>query len=121
MIMNNSISLKRDNFFIVLVSVLFLLEACNSEKKPAPAGPVPYKTAAVYSGTATMYFNFPATIQGEQDIEIRPKVDGFIEKIFVDEGSAVQKGQPLFKLKTLQYEAAVRNAEAAIKIAEADV
>jgi membrane fusion protein, multidrug efflux system len=75
----------------------------------------------VYTGPAMMYYSFPATIQGEQDIEIRPKVDGFIEKIFVDEGAVVHKGQPLFKLKNPQYEAAVRNAAAAVKIAEADV
>jgi membrane fusion protein (multidrug efflux system) len=119
--MNKSIPLKNNPFFIVLVAVLYLSEACNSGRKPGPVGPMPYKTAAVYTGAATMYFSFPATIQGEQDIEIRPKVDGFIEKIFVDEGAMVHQGQPLFKLRNLQYEAAVRNAEAAIKIAEADV
>jgi membrane fusion protein (multidrug efflux system) len=124
MIMNKSISFKNNNFFIVLISALFLFESCNNERKTGPggpAGPIPYKMATVYTGPATMYFNFPATIQGEQDIEIRPKVDGFIEKIFVDEGAIVHKGQPLFKLKNLQYEAAVRSAGAAVKIAEADV
>jgi membrane fusion protein (multidrug efflux system) len=86
-----------------------------------PAGPTPYKVAPVYSGPATIYYSYPATIQGEQDIEIRAKVDGFIEKIFVDEGAVVVKGQPLFKLKNPQYEAALRNAAASVKIAEADV
>jgi len=122
--MNKSISLKNNNFFIVLISALFIFESCKDERKTGPGGPIgpiPYKIATVYTGPATMYFNFPATIQGEQDIEIRPKVDGFIEKIFVDEGVTVHKGQPLFKLKNLQYEAAVRNAGAAVKIAEADV
>ncbi len=87
----------------------------------APAGPMPYKVAAVYSGVATMYYSFPATIQGEQDVEIRPKVDGFIERIFVDEGANVRKSQLLFELKNPQYEAAVRTAAANVKIAEADV
>ncbi len=87
----------------------------------APAGPMPYKVAAVYSGFATMYYSFPATIQGEQNVEIRPKVDGFIQKIFVDEGAVVRKGQLLFELKNPQYEAAVRTAVANVKIAEADV
>jgi membrane fusion protein (multidrug efflux system) len=89
--------------------------------KGAPTGPSPYKVAPVYAGPATVYYSYPATIQGEQDIEIRPKVDGFIEKIFVDEGAVVVKGQPLFKLKNPQYEAALRNAAASVKIAEADV
>lgn len=110
--------------FIALVFVPFLFVACSSGKKQGPggpAGPIPYRTATVYTGPATMYYSFPATIQGEQDIEIRPKVDGFVDEIFVDEGDAVHKGQPLFKLKNLQYEAAVRNAAASVQIAEADV
>jgi membrane fusion protein (multidrug efflux system) len=129
MIMKTSISFKNINLFIVLVLVPFLFAACNRGKGPGgnpggpggPIGPMPYKTAAVYSGLATMYFSFPATIEGEQDIEIRPKVDGFIEKIFVDEGAVVHKGQPLFKLRNPQYEAAVRSASASVEIAEADV
>ena len=87
----------------------------------APTGPAPYKVAAVYNGPATMVYIYPATIQGEQDIEIRPKVDGYIEKIFVDEGAVVHKGQPLFQLRNPQYDAALRSAEAAVKIAEANV
>jgi membrane fusion protein, multidrug efflux system len=127
MIMKTSISFKKNYLFIVLVLAPFLFAACNSGKKPGPGGPggpvgpIPYKTVAVYTGPATMYFNFPATIQGEQDIEIRPKVDGFIEKIFVDEGAVVHKGQPLFKLRNPQYEAAVRSASASVNIAQADV
>jgi membrane fusion protein (multidrug efflux system) len=68
-----------------------------------------------------MYNSYPATIQGEQDIDIRPKVDGFIEQIFVQEGAVVHKGQPLFKLRNPQYDAALRTAVANVKIAEADV
>jgi membrane fusion protein (multidrug efflux system) len=86
-----------------------------------PTGPAPYKSAEVYAGSATIFYSFPATIEGEQNVEIRPKVDGFIQKIFVDEGATVHKGQPLFELRNPQYEAAVRSAAAAVKIAEADV
>ncbi len=110
-----------------LAMLLIVLAGCGSKQpetqgKPGgPQGPPAYKVAAVYSGSATMYYNFPATIQGEQDVEIRPKVDGFIQKIFVNEGATVYKGQPLFQLRNPQYEAAVRSADAAVKIAEADV
>jgi len=86
-----------------------------------PTGPAPYKSAEVYTGPATIFYSFPATIEGEQNVEIRPKVDGFIQKIFVDEGATVHKEQPLFELRNPQYEAAVRSAAAAVKIAEADV
>ncbi len=114
----------------LLFSLVIAVTSCKSGGSGAPAGagpggppqgPMPYKTAPVYYGTATMEYQFPATIQGEQNVEIRPKVDGFIQKIFVDEGAVVRKGQPLFQLNNPQYEEAVRSAGAAVKIAEADV
>lgn len=86
-----------------------------------PTGPTPYKAATVYAGPATIFYSFPASIEGQQNVEIRPKVDGFVQKIFVDEGATVHKGQPLFELRNPQYEAALRSALAAVKIAEADV
>ena len=109
--------------------VLLLLTSCGQKPGPggpgeplgAPTGPIPYKTAEVYSGPATMFYSYPATIEGEQNVEIRPKVDGFVQKIFIDEGTTVRKGQPLFQLRNPQYEAAVRSAAASVKIAEADV
>jgi membrane fusion protein (multidrug efflux system) len=64
---------------------------------------------------------YPATLQGQQNIEIRPKIDGYIEKIFIDEGATVKKGQLLFRISAPQYEQEVKNALAAINSAEADV
>lgn len=64
---------------------------------------------------------YPATIEGVENVEIRPKVDGFIAKIYVDEGAFVKKGQLLFKIDAPQYEQAVRAARANIQVAQADV
>ncbi len=65
--------------------------------------------------------DFPATIQGQQIIEIRPKIDGYIDAIYVKEGAAVKKGQLLFRISNPQYEQEVITATASIKSAEADV
>ena len=46
---------------------------------------------------AILNTDYPASIQGQQDIEIRPKVDGFVEKIFVDEGSLVARGGKIIR------------------------
>ncbi|MBB6109979.1 membrane fusion protein, multidrug efflux system [Mucilaginibacter lappiensis] len=125
--MENIAMLKKNTAFTMLLLLPILFTACHSGAKPGaggpggPTGPAPYRTAIVYAGPATMYYSYPATIQGEQDIDIRPKVDGFIEKIFVEEGAVVHKGQPLFQLRNPQYDAAVRSAMASVKIAEADV
>src|SRR5258705_9218327 len=68
-----------------------------------------------------IYSNFPATIQGQQNVEIRPKIDGYMEALYVDEGSVVKKGQLLFRISAETYKQDVRTAEANIKIAKADL
>jgi multidrug efflux pump subunit AcrA (membrane-fusion protein) len=41
--------------------------------------------------TEDTYRDFTANIEGQQNVEIRPKVNGFIQKIYVDEGQTVRK------------------------------
>jgi len=111
---------------IRLVPSLLLLVSCgNNNKQPGEAGFVQgiqsYKVLTLQPRSVTLNNDYPANIQGQQNIEIRPKVDGFVEKIYVDEGSIVKKGQLLFKINAPQYEQDVRTAEAGIKTAEADV
>ncbi|MCC8070233.1 MAG: efflux RND transporter periplasmic adaptor subunit [Bacteroidales bacterium] len=64
---------------------------------------------------------YPATIKGKTDIEIRPQVTGFITKVHVDEGQHVKKGQLLFTLDQVQYQAAVDQAQAAVNSAQTAV
>ncbi len=89
----------------------------------AGAAPVaqPYPVFKASTHNTTLRSEFPATLQGEQNIEIRPKIDGYIEHIYIDEGATVKKGQLLFKISAPQYEQEVKNALAAINSAEADV
>jgi membrane fusion protein, multidrug efflux system len=116
-----------------LFSTLFLITlfSCGSKtdnKSPGgrggAGGPQQIKDYAVLTlapRSATIHYDFPATIQGQQVIEIRPKVDGYIGAIYVNEGAAVKKGQLLFKISNPQYEQEVRTAQASIKSAIADV
>ncbi|WP_460581733.1 efflux RND transporter periplasmic adaptor subunit [Hymenobacter arcticus] len=112
-----------------LLAVLSLA-ACGSKDKAADGkggkdgGPQPikdYPVLVVRPDTVTLYQDYPATIQGQQNVEIRPKVDGFVEAIYVDEGASVRKGQKLFHISAPQYEQEVRTASAGIKTAQADV
>ena len=113
------------------IGLLFLtgltLASCgNSNDKAAQAagGPAPvkdYKVVTVQPRSATLNTDFPASIQGQQNIEIRPRIEGYVEKIYVDEGAVVKAGQPLFKINDPQYEQAVRTADAGIKTAQAQV
>jgi len=108
-----------------IIPCLLILFSCGNKNAQNDAmftqGPATYKVLTLQPRSVTLSTDYPASIQGLQNIEIRPKVDGYVEKIFVDEGSLVKKGQLLFKINAPQYEQDVRTAEAGIKTAEADV
>ena len=80
-----------------------------------------FAVMTVNATTSNQTTSYPATIKGTQDIEIRPQVSGFIVKLYVDEGATVRKGQPLFLIDPTQYKAAVDQADAAVKTAEANL
>lgn len=64
---------------------------------------------------------YPAKLEGKTDIAIRPQVTGFITAVHVDEGQTVKKGQKLFTLDQVQFQAAVDNAQAAVNSAQTAV
>ncbi len=64
---------------------------------------------------------YAATINSFQNVEIRTKVKGFVEDIYIDEGQKVNKGQILFKLNSKEFEQHVHKAEAAIQSALAEL
>ncbi|MGF1926257.1 MAG: efflux RND transporter periplasmic adaptor subunit, partial [Bacteroidia bacterium] len=87
----------------------------------AAAGPQAYPVFEVNTQSTTLASDYPASIEGIQNVDIRPKVDGFIERTYVDEGAVVKKGQLLFTINAPQYEQLVRTANVAISSAEAEV
>ncbi len=113
----------------VISSALLLLSACGNNNQqaggvPAAGGPPPvqaYPVFKVSARSATLNSDYPATLQGQQNIEIRPKIDGYIDHIYIDEGSVVKKGQVLFRISAPQYAQDVNNSAAAVSSAEADV
>jgi membrane fusion protein, multidrug efflux system len=68
----------------------------------------------------TSFREYTAALEGSNDIEIRPQVNGYIEKIFVDEGAFVKKGQSLFKINDQPYQEALNNAYASLAVAKAN-
>ncbi|MGO4770517.1 efflux RND transporter periplasmic adaptor subunit [Flavobacterium sp. W22_SRS_FK3] len=111
--------------FLSILSVFFLITSCGKNDKSAQPGDAAqvkeYKTVTLQPQSATLYSDYPASIQGQQNIEIRPRVEGYIDKIYVDEGAVVKAGQPLFKISAPEYEQQVRTATASIKSAQASV
>lgn len=77
--------------------------------------PMPFPVQTIERQDATVYEEYTANLEGQQNVEIRPKVSGYIQKIYVDEGQVVRKGQLLFKLETQ-----TRNQDAAAAKANVD-
>lgn len=80
-----------------------------------------YKTTVLSEESVELETVYPVTIKGQEDIEIRPRIDGFIDAIHVDEGSVVRKGQPLFKINSPASVQALATAQAAEASAQAQV
>ena len=80
-----------------------------------------YPVMTVGIQSAQSEITYPATIKGVQDVEIRPKISGFITRLAVQEGQSVGRGQVLFTIDNATYAAAVRQAQAAVTQAQASV
>ncbi|MBD8084169.1 efflux RND transporter periplasmic adaptor subunit [Chryseobacterium caseinilyticum] len=108
---------------IVLISSIILLQSCtkaaegNNAAPPAPALPV----FTVTSAPATIYQEFPTALEGKNNVEIRSQVDGYLDKIYVEEGAYVRAGQPLFKIDSRAYGEQMNMANANLQVANANI
>jgi membrane fusion protein (multidrug efflux system) len=124
---NSSFTMRKTIYVALLALGGAVLSSCGAKNdKAAQAAAAAnqvkdFKVLTLQPRDATLNTEYPASIQGQQNIEIRPRVDGYVDKIYVDEGAVVKRGQPLFKINAPQYEQDVRTAAASIKSAQADV
>ncbi|MBJ2185001.1 MAG: efflux RND transporter periplasmic adaptor subunit [Muribaculaceae bacterium] len=106
---------------LVAAGVGMTLGSCGG-KQQAPAQQAPQVAVmTVEAGSSDLTSSYPAIIKGKTDIDIRPQVTGFITKVHVDEGQHVRKGQTLFTLDQVQFQAAVDQAEASLNSAKTAV
>ena len=105
---------------LILLACCLSLFSCGQSDKTAGKAPE-FAVITVETTTANLTNSYPATIRGKQDVEIRPMVSGFITKLHVDEGAVVRKGQVLFSIDPVQYQAAVNSAKAAVNTQELTV
>jgi membrane fusion protein (multidrug efflux system) len=105
-----------------LLASSVLLAGCAEQQAPQQAlAPPALPVEAVHTGTETTYQDYPASIEGVVNVEIRPQVAGMLERILVDEGAAVRKGQPLFKINDAPFREQLNNALAAQQAAAGSV
>jgi len=114
-------NINKKSFTSIVLSATIVtgaLSSCGNKQNAAPQGMAPEIAVITVEQTdADMSRKYPATIKGKTDIAIRPQVTGFITKVHVDEGQHVSKGQVLFTLDQVQFQAAVDQAEASLNSA----
>lgn len=115
-------TVKKINSIIAIALALasLLLYSCSSTPAAAPAPPPPsLPVQTVQTSAVTTYQEYPASIEGTVNVEVRPQVSGSLDKVFVDEGAFVSAGEPIFKINDQPYRAALNNALASQHAAEA--
>jgi membrane fusion protein (multidrug efflux system) len=110
---------KMKNVIITSFILALVLSSC-ADKSQAPAPPPPVlPVAAITSENTTTDNEYPASIQGTVDVEIRPQVNGNLDRVLVDEGAYVSKDQTLFKINERPFREQLNNAMASLHAAEA--
>ena len=102
-------------------ATIFGLTSCGEKTQQMGDMTPEIATITVAEGTSDLASNYAATIKGKTDIDVRPLVSGFITKVHVDEGQRVSKGQTLFTLDQVQYQAAVDQTLAQVNAARTAV
>ncbi|MDE6390246.1 MAG: efflux RND transporter periplasmic adaptor subunit [Duncaniella sp.] len=107
---------------LAIMAAAGMLSGCSGKQQQQGQMPAPGIAVMTVTPQETdLQTTFPATIKGKTDIDIRPQVTGFITKVHVDEGQRVRKGQVLFTLDQVQFNAAVDQARAAVNSAQTAV
>ena len=87
--------------------------ACsNGDATPPAPPPAEVGVVTVEPRTLPLEYEFVGEVEPIKRVEVRPRVDGVIEERPFTEGSLVKRGQVLYRLERVRYEAAYRSAAA---------
>lgn len=108
--------MKRIMLLLSMISLL-INSACQQEKHPIENDTTFLVTSPIRKDTV-VYKEYVGQIEATQHIELRALERGYLEKIFVDEGQHVKKGQIMFRIMPAVYEAELQKAQAETHLAE---
>ena len=107
---------------VLLLSII--LSGCGSDRKAVEnleneeARKLP--VTSLITKDITLHHEYVADIQAHQNVEIRARIEGYLENIYVDEGQIVKKGQPLFRINDEEFKANLAKAKANLETAIAE-
>ncbi|UKJ08009.1 efflux RND transporter periplasmic adaptor subunit [Solitalea lacus] len=111
------------HFLLLTIAAGVILQGCKSPAKQDQYQMQPQELPiiTVKAVPASTYTEYTTSLQGRVNVEVRAQVEGYLQKVFVDEGQYVKTGQPLFKIDDRVYREQVNTAIAAVHAAEASL
>ena len=106
-------------FVALLMMMVAFCAGCSKPQAPAPPPPPSVTVTPVIRRDVPIYQEWVGSMVSNVDVDIRPKVEGYLLARLYDEGSYVVKGQALYQLDKRQAEAAVDNATGDLERARA--
>ncbi len=114
---------KKINVLPLFFAVVILFQSCKNDNKETNQQPetVQAELLILQPSDAVIEQAFPANLQGKDNIQLRPQISGYIDKIFVDEGAYVNAGQPLFRINASVYREQKNTALASLAMAKSQL
>lgn len=117
------------SFLPLVIGIICVVTACKQNPKAsAQEEPAEMPVLEIRHKDTLLLTDYVSNIQAVKNVEIRARVQGFLDQIFVDEGKEVKKGQVLFQIQNLEYvtelakaKASVSNTQAEAKAAELEL
>jgi len=104
--------MKRNSILYVLGALLVVVSACAKEAAPVAPPPTEVQVTTPLQRDVPVSMELVGQAVGFQDVEIRARVEGFLDSMNFTEGSLVTKGQPLYQIDPKPLQAAVASAKA---------
>jgi RND family efflux transporter MFP subunit len=108
-------------FLLALTGMVTLNSCSNSSAGPAAPPPVPVNVYRVTKQSAVYFDTYPATVTPLNQVDLKAQVTGYITGIYFSDGQHVTKGQKLYDIDRLQYQATYDNAVANLNVSKANL
>lgn len=95
--------------------ILAFLASCAGKPAQVATPPQELPVIQLTSGDASTFQDYPASVEGITNVEVRPQISGILSHIFVDDGAFVKKGQPLFQIDQAPFIEKLNNAKASYR------
>jgi len=108
----------KTGYWALSISMAVMMQSCNSgnaQENQIQATPTDF--IQLKSGNADVSTGYPGSIEGQDNVDIKAQVTGYLDAVYVKEGQYVNKGQALFKINPSVYNEQVNNSGAALKAA----